>query len=391
MRINTIFPGYPRAFGGLANGCQCIVQAMHESGVDVSLSCETVDDAIRQPFHRLVLPPWSKSIGFRLFSPSQLLRFTERKFKSEFGRNQRHGNEIAYIWPGPSLELFEWLRDHGYLIVTEAINTHQSFSKVILDAEYSRLRMVPAHTITEDSIADENAQLDLAGFVYCPSYEVSSSMQGAGVPHEKLICTSYGLRDADIVSAKIPSQRQNHEHLTAIFVGRIGVRKAAHLLLKYWVKSGIKGTLKLVGNIETDARPLINPYLNRPDVEHIPFTHNVKAVYETADLFILPSLEEGSPLVTYQALGAGLPCLVSPMGGGGIIEDGVEGLVNEPHDADAWVDAIRRIFTDHELRRSLGQNAYRKAPQYLWSNVGRQRLLLLQSRIAALRTTGDSR
>ncbi len=386
MRINTIYPGYPRTYGGVGYGCQAIVEGIQTAGANVSLSCETVDGAIRRPFHRLAMPPWAKSFGYRVFSSGQLQRITERRFRREFGKN-----DIAYVWPGTSLALFEWLEAQGHMIVLEAINTHQAFSRAILDAEYSRLHMVPAHKITENSIADEDAKLALADFVYCPSREVSSSMHLAGVPKEKLIETSYGLRESDLVSLEVLSQDPEKEHLTAVFVGRIGIRKGAHLLLDYWVRAGVNGKLMLIGNIEPDALPLIEPYLNRPDIEHVPYTKNLKLLYEEADVFILPSLEEGSPLVTYLALGAGLPCLVSPMGGGGIIEDGGEGLVNDPHDADAWVHAIRRLFADHALRSSLGQNAYDKAPRYLWSNVGRQRLQLLQDAIAALKSApGDS-
>ena len=68
------------------------------------------------------------------------------------------------------------------------------------------------------------------------------------------------------------------------------------------------------------------------------------------------------------------------MGGGGIIGDGCEGLVVDPHNSDGWISAIRKVFTDDVFRLSISRNAYNKAGEYVWSNVGqRRRELLLAS------------
>ena len=170
--------------------------------------------------------------------------------------------------------------------------------------------------------------------------------------------------------------------MTAIFVGRIGVRKGAHLLLEYWVKSGVKGKLILAGKIEEDARSLVSPYLERPDIEHLGFAEDLSQFYADADVLLFPSLEEGSPLVAYEALGAGLPSIVSPMGSGGVINHNIEGLVIDPHDASRWVEALRRIFSDSALRHKLAENAYSSSKNYLWKEVAQRRFGKLQERIA---------
>ena len=48
-------------------------------------------------------------------------------------------------------------------------------------------------------------------------------------------------------------------------------------------------------------------------------------------------MKEGSPLVTYMAFGAGLPLLVSPIGGGGVATNGEDAVVIDPHDEVAWI------------------------------------------------------
>ncbi|WP_283744062.1 glycosyltransferase family 4 protein [Sideroxydans sp. CL21] len=383
MLINTIYATHLYK-SGVCYACQSILESMQSADTDVRLFCVSANKDVRlSSFHRLSLPLWAKPLGYKLISDDLWEKYTEWRYRHSF-----KGQQIAYLWPGTSIDTYRFAKSKGHILLTENINTHQATSKKILDAEYSRLGLKPAHGIDEERICDENAKLELVDYVFSPSEEVSKSLLNANIPHEKIIRTSYGLDSTHIMLPEQIEMRAKKKELTAIFVGRIGIRKGVHLLLEYWVKSGIKGKLKLVGNIEHSAKPLVEPYLSRHDIEHIPFTKDLESLYLDADIFIFPSLEEGSPLVTYLALGAGLPSIVSPMGGGGIVNDGCEGLIIDSHDTDGWIDAIRKLFSDAELRMQFSRNASNRAREYLWSNVGRQRRELL---LAALdsRVGGD--
>lgn len=267
-------------------------------------------------------------------------------------------------------------------MVTENVNTHRASSKRILDAEYKRLGLSPNHGIDDKSIAHESAQLELVDFVFSPSPEVTRSLLDADVPESKIIRTSYGIGQNNIVTPQVVAARTAHKEFTAVFVGRIGIRKGVHLLLDYWTKAGIKGKLKLVGIIEQNARHLLEPYLGKHNIELVPFMKDLSSLYLEADVFLFPSLEEGSPLVTYLALGAGLPSIVSPMGGDGIINHGQEGLIIDAHNADEWINSIRLISSDSGLRSKMADNAYNKAGEFLWSKVGKRRADSLRDSIS---------
>lgn len=372
MLINSIYPSYVTSYGN-SYACQSIIEGMIAADVNVRMFCISADKSVSKPLHSFSMPFWAKPIGYKLITPDLWVKYTEWRYQHSF-----KDQDIAYVWPGTSINTFKGIKSKGNIIVTENINTHQATSKKILDAEYLRLGLIPDHGIDNRAIDDECAKLELVDFVFSPSVEVSKSLKKANVPLEKILQASYGLRPSDILLPEDIEMRPQKKELTAIFVGSLGVRKGVHLLLEYWVKSGVKGKLKLVGRIEPSARHLIEPYLKRGDVEHIPFISDLRSLYRNSDVFLLPSLEEGSPLVTYLALGAGLPSVVSPMGGGGIISDGTDGLVVEPHNAEGWVEAIQKVFSDAEFRITTSRSAYRKAGEYLWSNVGklrRERLL----------------
>lgn len=376
--MKAVYPVFA-ATSGASYACQQLLLAMARTGLPASLYCVAADRAVESSLHRVTLPSWAHGLGYRLCSPNFLVAATERRFLSSLS-----GKEVAYIWPATSLSTFRKAKEKGCVVVAENINTHQATSKRILDAEYRRLGIAPSHGITDEDGAMESAKLEYVDYVFSPSPCVTSSLLKADVSQERIISSSYGLGEGDILREPFTGRATNQNGITAIFVGRIGIRKGAHLLLDYWVKSGVKGTLKLVGNIEANARHLIEPYLSRSDIEHVGFCNDLRPIYRDADLFLFPSLEEGSPLVTYLCLGAGLPSIVSPMGGGGVVRDGVDGIVLDPQDEEGWVAALRRIVDDADTRLAYGQNAYASSADYTWEKVGARRWQALSQRIGSV-------
>jgi glycosyltransferase involved in cell wall biosynthesis len=155
---------------------------------------------------------------------------------------------------------------------------------------------------------------------------------------------------------------------TFLFVGTICLRKGAHLLLQYWARSGIRGRLVLVGRIEPVIEQLCAKYLKRDDVILIEYTRDLGPLYRSADAFVFPSLEEGGPQVTYEACGSGLPVITSPMGAARIA-DASTGYVIDPFDEAGWIDAMRTLAADGDLRKRLGASAREKAQDYTWAKV----------------------
>jgi glycosyltransferase involved in cell wall biosynthesis len=70
------------------------------------------------------------------------------------------------------------------------------------------------------------------------------------------------------------------------------------------------------------------------------------------------------------------------MGGGGVVTNGVEGIVLDPYDADAWVEHLQRLTEDVQLREELAIKSKLKAPYYLWDEVAKRRLSLLTEAIS---------
>jgi glycosyltransferase involved in cell wall biosynthesis len=88
---------------------------------------------------------------------------------------------------------------------------------------------------------------------------------------------------------------------------------------------------------------------------HVPYVplFELHQLFQSSDLFVFPSLAEGSALVTYMALAAGLP-IVTTINSGSVLRDGVEGFLVPARDAQALGDRIRQLFDRPDLRQRMG-------------------------------------
>jgi glycosyltransferase involved in cell wall biosynthesis len=86
--------------------------------------------------------------------------------------------------------------------------------------------------------------------------------------------------------------------------------------------------------------------------------HNPISYYALANVFVLPSLSEGSPNVLLEAMMAGTPAIATGVGGvPEMVQDEYSGLVVKPGDAAALARAIERVLKDSALAHRLRENA----------------------------------
>lgn len=290
-----------------------------------------------------------------------------------------HLFDAVYLFPAISPQTVGRVHKKGMPILLERVNCAQQTARHILDDAYRRLDLPPAHPITAQGIAAERDEIKCADYLICPSPLVRESFLALGVPPEKLIASSYGWSPRRF--GNIPAKEQNPGTFTVLFVGRVCVRKGAHLLLDAWAKAGVRGRLILCGDLEPAIANACRTHLSRPDVIHLPFQRDVSSLYKQADLFAFPALEEGSPLVMYEAMAHGLPIVTSPMGAGAGVRDDVEGMILDPYAQDAWVEALRALARTPELLGRFGAAARRRAQEFTWEKVAARRGSALVSRL----------
>jgi glycosyltransferase involved in cell wall biosynthesis len=281
---------------------------------------------------------------------------------------------MAHVYPGCSLELMQALRARGHIVFLERWGEMDHAVKRVTEDAFARAGWPFEHYTYLKSQAHldlDQARTEAADFIFSPGPPVTSSLLERGIPEARILKTSYGWDPQRFKTTMraLPEIRG----VTVLFVGRIGITKGAHLLLNAWSRAGIDGRLVLLGEMEPMIPKYCGDHLSRPDVMHLPYNYDPAPVYRSADVFALPTLTEGSPLVSYEAMGNGLPLVISPMGAGSIVRHGKEGFVVDPYDLDGWVAALRQLATDTEMRRAIGDAGRIRAAEFTWDKVAGRR------------------
>ena len=90
---------------------------------------------------------------------------------------------------------------------------------------------------------------------------------------------------------------------------------------------------------------------------------DISREYEVADVFVLPSLAEGSAEVTYEALASGIP-VVTTAEAGSVVRDEIDGFLVPASDPVALAARVKLIVEDRELRERMAQAARERARDF---------------------------
>jgi glycosyltransferase involved in cell wall biosynthesis len=163
-------------------------------------------------------------------------------------------------------------------------------------------------------------------------------------------------------------ERREGEPLRLLNVGRMVRLKGQSILLEAVAllrDRGIPTHLTIVG--EGPLRGELAQIIER--LELAPFVtlagyvgqDDIATYYDNADVFCLPSLREGVPVVLMEAMTSGLPVVASGiMGIPELVEPDRNGLLVPPGRADLLADAIARLGDDATERERLGEHGRRK-------------------------------
>jgi len=100
---------------------------------------------------------------------------------------------------------------------------------------------------------------------------------------------------------------------------------------------------------------------------------DLPALYAAADVFVMPSLEEGFGMTVVEALAAGTPVVGTRVGAiDEIVDDGVHGAVVDPNDPAGLAAALERVLTTVANSDDVIVESQKRAQQYSWQSVGRQ-------------------
>ena len=191
----------------------------------------------------------------------------------------------------------------------------------------------------------------------------------------------FGLMPPGLAIGNLPSKNDaltffglNNERLQCAFIGRVTQIKRPDRFLDV-VSEIKKRKISLDFFIAGDGE-LLEACRERIIAEDLPvkvlgWQSNIEKVLSAADIVVLTSDNEGTPLSLIQAGMAGLPVVSTNVGSvPEVVLDNATGLITSL-DVQEIADALEKLFTDKALRERLGHTAQ----QFTLANFGVQRLV----------------
>lgn len=204
-----------------------------------------------------------------------------------------------------------------------------------------------------------------------PSKFVLKGLGALGVDKNRCYTVPYAVGDSWLRLNNCPKKGR------VLFVGTAELRKGIHILGMAAQKLSHRNyEFRVAGSVSDVVRKHeLTQKLNF--LGRVPRAY-IQQEYAQADIFVLPSLAEGSAEVTYEALAAGLP-VITTEAAGSVVRDGIEGFIIPERDSGALADRIEELLENRELRDRMANAARERAKDYTWDKYAERLLTVFEA------------
>ena len=262
----------------------------------------------------------------------------------------------VYTFNTAAREVLSAAREQGLFTVLEQTIAPRAIEEALMRSEHERHPdwepPLTRSAAAEATVAREAEEWELADLIVCGSEFVRDGIRQCGGPVDRCAVVPYGV---DASFQPKPPARLPGRALRVLTVGHVGLRKGAPYALA--VARALQGVAEFrwVGPIMIgDAA--VAQVSRQIELRGAVPRSDVRAHYEWADVFFLPSVCEGSATVTYEALASGLP-VVTTRSAGSPVRDGLDGFVLDDRDTQGMTARLRQLHEDHALFARLAQGA----------------------------------
>lgn len=296
--------------------------------------------------------------------------------------------DIVHTWPLGARQTLKTAARLGIPTVLERCNAHTGYAMEVVQQECERLGVLlppnQEHAYNAWKLRKEQDEYELADRLLCPSDFVVKTFVDRGFPREKLARHQYGFDEKGFYPDAEP--RKNGRGLTVLFAGVCAVRKGLHFALEAWLRSPASkdGTFLIAGEFLPAYQEKLAPMLAHPSVKVLGHRNDVPQLMRKSDILVLPSIEEGSALVTSEARGSGCVLLVSEAAGA-VCRHMENALVHGVGDVAALTQHFTMLHDDRALLQKLRAASLATISELTWDAAGVKLLEVYRETIAAHR------
>jgi glycosyltransferase involved in cell wall biosynthesis len=214
-----------------------------------------------------------------------------------------------------------------------------------------------------------------AGLVSWSAWAADSLVNDYAVPRDRILIAHPGASAPFFGLERAPwGERKTR----ILFVGGDFERKGGDLLLKAFGPLSGQAELTLVTDADVPSLPGV-----RRESGIKPGTDRLLRAYAEADVFVLPTRGDCTPVVLGEAMAAGLPVVTTAVGSNAeTVTDGLDGRIVPAGDAAALGEALRALVDDPAARAAMGARARESAGERMDAAANALRIIGLMRDLA---------
>ncbi len=299
------------------------------------------------------------------------------RFAEWVGKGDLEGIDTIYAVNGAALELFEIAMRHNIRCILEQVIAPYSVLDRLLQEEYvlwSGWEENTPESYGQEMSLRESQEWEVSDKIVAGSYFVVDGLVSCGVPVDRCSVLPYAIDVNKYVPKTVKTNRAKADPLKILFLGTVTLRKGIQYLYE---------ALRMLDRqsiiVKVAGKNLLGSEATRKLQDHctllgrVPRSH-ADELFQWADLLVLPSICEGSALVTYEALSSGLPVITTP-NAGSVVRDGVDGFIVPIRDSEALASVLESVLHEPEMLISMSQAARQHAVQELSLEAYQERLV----------------
>jgi glycosyltransferase involved in cell wall biosynthesis len=267
--------------------------------------------------------------------------------------------DTLYTYNSASLRLLRYARENGIRTLYE-----QTIAPVAVELELmsEERRRWPDWEDSADPaefygpfLENEREEWLLADRIVCGSPFVAEGIRNCGGPSSETRVVPYGvdLPGAAPVSRNHPGPRSRP--LRVLTVGTVGLRKGSPYIAEAAAALAGRAEFRVIGPVALTPHGSAQLQRHVDLVGAVPRSE-VAAHYSWADVFLLPSICEGSATATYEALSHGLP-VVTTFNSGSPVVDGETGFIVPIRDVESMSKALEDLAADRDKLAQMSEAA----------------------------------
>lgn len=288
--------------------------------------------------------------------------------------------DTLYAYNSASLRLLRHAREHGIRTLYE-----QTIAPVTVELELmsEERRRWPEWEDSADPaefygpfLENEREEWLLADRIVCGSPFVAEGIRRCGGPSSETRVVPYGVTLPGATPMRRNDADFRNRPLRVLTVGTVGLRKGAPYLAATAKALAGRADFRAIGPVALS--PYGSGQLQRQvDLVGAVPRSEMAAHYAWADVFLLPSICEGSATATYEALSHGLP-VVTTFNSGSPVVDGETGFIVPIRDVESTSNALEALAADREKLEEMSGAAIRQSGTLTVASYGSRLMQAIQ-------------